>query len=234
MTPGGNDAVEYGMWEHPESVLYEVARGAQPDPLAVDQSLAGPVIDAVPFAKRRAVSYRQKMLNPVYVGAGLNWHLPAAVLPAGIVPKPGDVLVDGDRVRWTVQEAGRNKLGRTWKLVCLDLTLAHDLRDSVDVQRPGLSADAGGAVVRAWPPDGAGATTPYAAVPARVQLTREEPVDERGIRGMVRRYDVIVGAQMSVTLEDRVVWQGRYLDVVGYRQAQRVDELPVVEAVLKP
>lgn len=225
---------DWRAWSDLEPLTYLVTRGAQPDPLAVDQSLAGPIVDQVPFAKRRAVSYRQKMLNPVYVGAGLNWHLPAAVLPPGIVPKPGDVLVDQDGVRWTVQETDKNKLGQTWKLVCLNLILAHDLRDSVDVQRPGIGTDAGGAPVRAWPPDGPGSSTPYAAVPARVNLVREEPVDERGIRGMVRRYDVIVGVQMSVTLEDRILWGTQFLDVVGYRQAQRVDELSVLECVLKP
>ena len=56
-----------------------------------------------------------------------------------------------------------------------------------------------------------------------------DTADERGIRGSRIRYDVIVDRQIRVDEEDRVYWAGRYLEIRGLRNGERVDELPVLE-----
>lgn len=234
-----NLANDYLVWDGTESVSYEVTRGAQPDPLAANQGLAPPVVDTVPVALRRAVRQSQKLRNPVYAAFALTWHLPAAVVPQSVgTPHLGDVVVDQTGARWTVQEVDFNTLQSVWKLLTLNLTLALNLRDKVDVQRPGVTQGPGGENVRAWPPDPK-ASVPYAALPARLQLSQAATAEERGARDLERRYDVIVGKQVAVTLQDRLSWlpagatTPRYLDITGYREAQRVDELPAIEAVLR-
>lgn len=217
--PVGQD---YHAWDNVQEVRFEHARRA---------GAASPAV--LPVAKGRAVTKREKSPSGgVYLGFERNWLVPRAVLPANLEPAPGDVVVDGDGTRWTVLTCDQWAFNTVLRLGCVNLTLAHDLRDAVDVERAALSQDAAGAYVKTFPP--AGGTVAYGSLPCRVQLVQEEIDDQRGIRGFLRRYDVTVDRQVTVTNEDRLkLADGTYLDVVGYRNATRIDELPVIEALGK-
>ena len=221
-------ASDWRTWDQVESVGIEHARTGQL------------TTDAVPVAKRRNLTVKELAASGgVYTGLDRVWLVPQAMLPQGFGFKPADVVVDRAGVRWTVLQTDWGKYGQTWKLTCRDLVLAYDLRDTIDVERATIRYDQAGAPVKDFPP--AGGQSLYAQVPARVQLTGEEVTDQRGLRGPLRKYDVIVGRQVPLlSTEDRVKWtdpstkQVVYLDVLGLRQPERIEQLPVIEAEGRP
>lgn len=192
--------------------------------------------DTIPRAKRRNVRGREKSPSGgVYAGYEVRWHLPARLLAPEVRPKPGDVIIDQDGVRWTVLTVDRNRLGQTWALGCVDLVLANDLRDTIDVEEPTIEYDRAGAAVKRFPSsDPKGGRILYASVPARVQQVGQEQEDQRGIRAFLGKYDVIVGKQLAVTFEGRVKWGSVYLDIKGVRNPERIDELQVLECEARP
>lgn len=219
---------EHLTWDNVESVYLESDRGA-----SLDQRSRLSSTDFVPVAKRRALSRREQTPSAGgYTAGRLVWHIPAAVLTPGVVPKVGDVVIDFEQQRWTVTEADLQRNRQRWQLVCLNLSITYDLRDTIDVQRAALSHDAAGAPVKTFPP--AGGTVPYRALPCRVQLVSAGIVDARGIRGAQRTYTVIVDRQIAVDTEDRILWRGQVLDITGYRNPELITELPVLDAILKP
>ena len=181
-------------------------------------------------AKQRAVRGRERSPSGgVYLGHETRWHLPYVLLPEGVLPVPGWVVEEEDGTRWTVLTRDRNRRGQTCTLGCVDLVLAHDLRDTVVIERATISHDASGAAVKDdW--------RPLYTVRARVQLQEESPDEARGARYGRRRYQVIVDRQLPLldVAEDRLRWQPdtrtAYLDLMAYRQPERIDELPVLEA----
>lgn len=184
-------------------------------------------------AKRSSVRSRQQSPSGgVYVGAEINWRVPARLVPAGEMPKPADVIVDSEDTRWTVLTVERKRLQQTWLLGCVNLTLALDLRETILVERATIGYDGAGAASKSFPPHGGRVL--YTAQ-ARVQYTEGEVAEGRGVRAQRERYEVIVDRQMPDVdvAEDRVRWVDRgvtrYLDIVAYRRPERIDELPVLE-----
>lgn len=196
----------------------------------------------VAVAKKRPLKARELAASGgVYTALDRLWLLPNALIPAGYSPKPADVLTDSAGTRWTVLEAENTRNGSTWRLTCRDLVLALDLRDKIDVERAALSQDAAGAVVKLFPsgPAPNGGKLLFAAVPARVQLLTDEIKDERGIRGFSGTHAIIVGQELTgVTNEDRVALtvagKTTYYDIVGYHNATRIDELPILDVESRP
>ncbi|MES2342322.1 MAG: hypothetical protein V4597_11635 [Pseudomonadota bacterium] len=228
------------MWDHPVAVGYEVSHrstrqrdqsappGRYPSSTANDQ-------DTISWARFRASNRKEQMASGgVYTGEDKACLFPVAVLVPGFIPKPRDVVIDqDDGSRWTVLEANLGKLDQTWKLMTRNLALAHDLVDRIDVQRATLAYDDSGVAVKVWPP--AGGVTLYPQIPARVQLVAGQIVDERGLRGFSGSHQCFVDRELGdVTNEDRVLFQGRYYEVRGYRQAEMVDQLPYLELELVP
>ena len=238
-------ALDYLTWTNTESVRAERTRRGSP------------LADAVPVAKRRALRQRELAASGgVYTGLDRVFLVPAAVLAPGWLFEPADVLVTlppaaDAGTRYTVLEAQSGKRDQTWRLTCRNLALSTLLQDLVTVERAALSQDAAGAFVKRFPSEtnGSFGTNLYANLPARVQLLRNEVVDQRGVRAFVGRCAVIVGAQVAVTSEDRVLWSDtlgvagpaqtaadapRVLDIVGVHNARRIDELTVLDCELRP
>ena len=216
---------DYLTWDNTEAVTYQSRRAA-----------GGPKAP-IPVAKRRPLKKHELSASGgVYTGLDRVWIVPAALLPPGVVPKPADVLTDAKGTPWTVLEAAAAKTDQTWRLTSRDLVLAYDLRDMVNVERAAISYDAAGAAIKAFPTGSpSGGQVLYAGLPARVQLLTGEIAEERGIRGTERAYDVIVGGQVDDVseAEDRINWNGVYLDIVRLKNAERIDELPVLECKRK-
>jgi hypothetical protein len=188
---------------------------------------------AVPIAKGRNIRSRERSPSGgVYAGYERNWHLPARLLPEDFVPKIGDVITDGDGVRWTALTADFQRLKCRWQLGTVDLVLANDLQDTIYVERATVTYDGAGAPVKTYPTSGA----PLYALAARMQPITQEVADERGERYARGRWEAIVGAQVPLidVAEDRVRWVDRtgktvLFDLVGVRNGERVDELPVLD-----
>lgn len=185
-------------------------------------------------AKRRNLNAREKAAsNATYVGASLNWMIPTSLVTGPI--KPGDLITDGDGQIYTVLETDLRAFKSFWYLTCVNLAIAYDLQDLVDVQRATIILDGAGAAVKVFPPDGG--QTLYSSVAARVQPIEQEIREERGFRGPAIRYDVIVNQTATgISTEDRVLWTaiGKYLEIKRVRNPERIDELPILECELVP
>lgn len=216
-----NFEIDHLVWDNVEPVVLEESRrdGAARRHL-------------VAVAKRRNIRGREKSPSGgAYQGFEVNWHLPTTELPPGVVPIPGHVVEDRDGTRWTVLTATRNRHGQTHALGCVDLVLAHDLRDRLTIERPEVEYDRAGAAIKRWWPL-------HEDLAARVQPESSDVHDGHGVRGFQTRFRVIVDRDLVVTNEDRLkvtlAGETRYLDVTGYQQAERIDELPVILAELRP
>lgn len=249
-------ADDYLCWDNVSAVLYESAR-AVPSVADLPPRFDGatPAPPAPPSRNRRVYVHTSKRRNltrrelgasgGVYNALDQVWLIPEALMPEGMHSKPGDVVVELPDVlagtagpiadtmtgtRWTVLEAAWQKFRQTRRLTCRDLVLSYELRDSVTIERPALSYDGAGVPVKAFPSDATnpGGVVLYSKLPARAQLVSKEMADQYGIRGLEGKYRVIVSQEVDVTAEDRVVLaSGLILDIVGYENAQRIDELPV-------
>ncbi len=209
-------------WDNTEPVTYLVS------------SSAGKRRFEVAIAKGRNVRGREKSPSGgAYAGYERNWHLPQREIPEGEIPKPGDVIVDGDGNHWTALTAEWDRAKQRWQMGCVNLVLALDLRETIAIERAAVSYDTSGAVTKTFPP--AGGEVLY-TLAARVQWITDDSSDERGARYAKGHYDVIVGSQVPKLdlAEDRVNWTEPgtgatiYLDVIAVRNPERIDELPVL------
>ena len=189
-------------------------------------------LETVLRAKRRNLTFKEKAAsNAAYVGAQLIWLLPADLVTLGV--KPGDLITDADGSIYTVLETDLAALKSFWRLTTVNLSIAFDLQDAVDVQRATIILDGAGAAVKLFPPDGG--QTLISGLACRVQPTEEAIRDERGIRGPAVKYDVTISQSATgISTEDRLLWtaQGRYLEIRRIRNPERIDELPVMECEL--
>ena len=219
--------LDMAQWDMTESVYLESVRGP-----SMEQRELRSSTDFVSVAKRRNVTIREQAASGgVYTGSDVNWHIPATLLVSGVIPRVGDVVIDGKQRRWTVLEVQENHWGQHFKLTTRDLRIAHNLRDTIIIQRATIIKDAAGVNVKLFPPDGGSVT--YNNLPCRVQLISEQVLDERGIRGREGTYTITADRQIDVNTEDRILWGQLILDVVGYRQAELISDLPVLDALLK-
>jgi hypothetical protein len=186
-------------------------------------------------AFRRALTTREKAAsNGAYTGQDLVFLIPSpeSQKPDDHFPfKPGDVVVDAKLTSWTVLEAGSIAWTNLWRLVTRNLVLTHGLRNEVTILRPTITTHAGGHPVFSWGPD---ATKVVENLPARVQLMETTPDVLNDVDSAHERFTVILGQQVTLETEDRIVVtkgqrQGIALEWQAMRNADRIDELPVVE-----
>ena len=121
---------------------------------------------------------------------------------------------------------------------------AWQLLDTVSIEQATVTYDASGAAIKVWPPNGG--TVLYPSLAARCQLQSGDLVDERGVHGMQGTYTVFIDRQLAFTtslnefrmaVTASAAFPGTtlpvYLDIKGYRNAQRIDEFPQAECLLK-
>lgn len=196
----------------------------------------------VSTAKRRQLNKRELAERPIYSPSDQVWLIPDAMFPDGIQSKPGDVWVELPQdasdlleqtggTRWTVLQVAWLKFHSMRRLTCRNLVLELDLADTVTVERPAISFDAAGVAVKQFPSDpvNPGGVALYENIPASVDLMSKESAEAYGIRGLEASYKIIVGQELDVSEEDRVLLSnGLYVDIIGYQQAQRIDQLPAL------
>ena len=196
------------------------------------------VANGVTQAMRRAPTYKEMAAsNGAYTGQDLIWLIPAALL-TGAAPKPGDQVLDAKANAWTALETSLDAVGSVWRLVTRNLVIAWQLKDSISIEQSTISYDADGAATRTW-------AAIYSSLAARVQPRQSEIAEERGLRGQQIVCDVYLSQQVVIDVREcRVVWTDvsgfagtanavLYLDLISYRNAQQIGELPVLEARLK-
>lgn len=249
---------DYLSWDgvEPAGITYESARRAYPKPDPDPLLLKGPPVqpfdgarivnanqaDVISVAKRRALTRKELAASQgAYQAGDLVWLLPAAVLPSWLLadpPKPGDVVIprapQADAgSRYTALDVTAGKYLQTYRLTTRNLAIAYDLRDQIVIERPEHVTDESGAIRQLYPsgPPPNGGEVLYANLLCKVHLEHEDIAEERGIRGPRRVYSIIVSREVAVTNYNRVIlpWSGAILEIRGYHNAQRIDELPFLE-----
>ncbi len=202
--------------------------------------LAGTLVDTVAGALARQLTMQEKATSGgAYEGATLTWLLPRKNVQIGPL-KQADVVEanEGPHVGrvFTALQADLGCEQAFWRMVCVDLSIVHDLRDRITIERPTISYDASGVAVLTFPPDGGREV--YRNLKAKVQLISEDRAEERLIEGFRGTHTVTVEKQIVLEPYDRIKWVEAqttyYLDTVALRNPSRLDELPVVDARLKP
>lgn len=204
----------------------------------------GSVYDNIVAFPRQLSSREQEASDAAYVSATRLFNVPASQFASGFVPKEGDTITDPAGTVWTVLHHDLSAFDQWWDLTGLSLAIAYDLQDMIQIQRAAISYDAAGAVLKLWP-DGSpkGGQVLYPSMLANVQALTAEIVEERGIRDTKITHAVQVSQQIQVTNQDRikatklegvVLSQPIYLEIRGYHNPDRIDELSVLDCELLP
>lgn len=178
--------------------------------------------------KRRAISFRELAASAgVYTSSDRAWLIPSQVLPAGVVPRPGDVIRDGAGADWTVGEVTVGKFGLTHRCVCRNLALTNGLTSSGAIRRPAAAADAAGR-----PANATYATV--ATVTCRVQLEPSGAEDVFDKRASLNLYSAYLAEPLTVKAHDRFEADGVAYTVLGFDAPQRIWELMRLRLELIP
>ena len=192
---------------------------------------AGDVTKSLPLAKRRAPTFKELTASGgVYTSQDLVWLLPKKIVDAAGAdrPKPSDVIIDGDGVRWTILEAPLNTLRSTYRCTARDIILAADLRDTLTIKRPTATTtdNAGG---RAY-----SYASIYTSIACRFQEANAAIGNERGQRVTVKSYSVWVERRLYLTIEDQIVdGDGTIYEMKGWQDADRIDQLQRIDCERK-
>lgn len=183
---------------------------------------------AVPVALRNQPTFREREPTAgVYQGADITFIVPDTYLAPA--PKPGDQVRDTAGVTWTILSTALDHADAVHTLYGVALGLAAALRDTITVERATVSLDAAGAPSYAWAPVGA-----YTNIPARVQLQARTAAQQLGIDGVSEEYDIVVGQQLALQANDRIVWGALTLDIRDYQRPARITDLPLLKAYRQP
>lgn len=223
--------MDWWVWDGQEAIIFNSVRTGANGTVVAQQF---PVATAV----RHFLTKRELAASGgVYTGHDRHWFLPQALLPTSIRPKPADFITDSQGENWTILDDSHQDRGGTWKLTCRNLILAWQLNDTINIERAAISFDLAGAQVQAYPtgPAPNGGTVPYPNLRCRVQPEEEEIIEQLEVRGAGTHYRVIVAQQLIVDVQnDRINWQGTYLQLEKYINARRIDELPQLLASQLP
>ncbi len=223
-----------------ESLVYTSRRKA---------SAGGDQIATIPNVLRHEVSVKEASASGgAYASGDVLFHIHRTDLPKSIAElKMGDWLADDREVRYTVLAVNHQRRDRKqyqeFKVQARDLRIVFELEDVITIETPVMQLDATGAdKITNWEPK-------YKDLPCRVQKISEQVAEERAILGFKGSYLVTVDRELIVTNRDRInlgtpadrrrpAFAGgeanripaRYLEIVGYRAAESITEMPVIEA----
>lgn len=167
--------------------------------------------------------------NGAYTGQDVTYRFRAQ--DCTITPKPGDKVVYSGAV-WTVLQSQTIVWGRSHRLICRNLSIAYDLRDEVDIQRPAITRDTAGGLVKAWPPSGGRVV--YTGLKAKVQLLSEAKEEYLDVAGFTGQYSVYVDDQIVIQPTDRLKWGTIFLEIKTIRNPNQIAQLPVLDCVKVP
>ena len=215
---------DYRVWDLTEPITYyHVRRGA---------GGTAPDVEQIAVAKRRPINKKELAKSAgAYSGLDRVWLIPAPLI-VGEACKPGDQLQSKvtNAPLYTVLEADLNRHGNTWRLTTRDPIIAYNLRDTMNVETPmnlGQRGPAGAQAVKQW-------VTKYSAVVCRMQPEESQVADQRGQRGMVKRYICYLATPIDVTNEDRIAFGGVYYDITAVRNQESISDLMEIDCEKRP
>jgi hypothetical protein len=192
--------------------------------------------------KLRPVSLREQQASGgAYQAGDVILIVPQELVPAEWPPLPGDAWQDAAGNYYRVLNVQGSKFSggayQTWRVTGRNLALAYGLSERITIEQAGVTYDAAGTPQRLWPsgPGPQGGRILVQDLLCRIQPEDAVPTEGRGLRGQEVRYTIFLQRELpelDVRLA-RVWWpaRGLYLDILRYAQAERLEELPLLEAV---
>ena len=181
----------------------------------------------VAHALRQAVRTRESKQSAQSAqrppAADAIWHLPVAELAEA--PRPGDVILDADAVRWTILDVRQTMLGTRWRCVARNLALHHGLDAYVDVEKVTHVKGSGGADEPTWHVWKTGLRAKIRAQSAAVGQEQER---ERA----AARFTVFLAEDLALDHMHRIrAADGTIYAIVGWHKADRIDALMEIDTV---
>lgn len=215
-------STDYTVWDNLETVRVEVFQTVG----AAGTSETGTIT-----AKRRAITLREMQASGgAYCASDVKWIIPEKLNVASYTFRPGDLVVDADDRNWTILDVMQGKWQQTWQLTCRDLAIHHSLSDKITIQRSTpIRDELTGAWSRTWAPL-------HADLLCRVQPQAATVDDEAalGIGGETTSYTVFLSRNLAIDVREcRAVWDGKILDLQRLTMAERIGDLPQLEATLR-
>lgn len=168
----------------------------------------------------------------VYTTADKIWTVDADQL-CEVTPKPRDRIIDEQDLVWTVLRVSLSETLNFYKFLTRNLAIAADLADSLVIRVPAVGQGATAAATRDW-----SAAPKYNGIPGRAQPLRQDVFEDRGKMAVRTLYTVFLDRQIDPRNAagdwGRVEVNGLTLRILGYRDAERIDELPKLDCVLEP
>lgn len=199
------------------------------------RAAGSPYVDTNVHALPLAINSKEMATsNGVYRASDTVWHIPTREFVVTTKPKPGDTVTEWDGTVWTVLEVGHHALTGNWRCVARNLTVAYDLSQRITIEtcgtvENGIGKDVAAAMTQSW-------RDRYVNIPARMQPIQDELVTDQLQRGAQRRYTVFVDRELDVRNDagfDRIRFDGVLYAITGYRNAERIDMLPEIDALLE-
>jgi hypothetical protein len=158
--------------------------------------------------------------NGVYQAGDVSFSIRQSLLQQLGGAKPGDrVLRTSDGQTYTVLTAVPTVFTKIWDLVCRNLILANDLRQTGTLSRPSNAQDAAGR------PTLASYTTVAADIPCRVQPMGGTAGDVLDRRTIANRFTAFLGIQVEARAKDKFVVAGVTYTVLESKNPERIDAL---------
>jgi len=167
------------------------------------------------FYRRREISEKSPS-NGVYIGYRRTWFIPRTQL--SVAPNVADIYLAADGNPYTVLKIGTAGGQESWELSTIDLIIAANLKDQVNILAPTNTQDQAGIRVPNY-------SVAYANLACRFQPIeggREKNHDKLGFH---RFFTVILSQQVSVTTEYQVVSANVPYQIRGFAHPNRIDEL---------
>jgi hypothetical protein len=156
------------------------------------------------------------------VATDSDWHLPVAELefPPGI----GDVIIDGDKRRWTILEMELVMLQTRWKCFTRELAIAYGLEDTVTILKAEYASGGGNAEPswRIW----------RTGIRARIQPVAVKVVVIDSVRSSKETVRIFLEEDVELDHNHRIRGaNGSLYEITSITGIARLGELQTVEAV---
>jgi hypothetical protein len=174
-------------------------------------------------AKNRDESRRYINSDGQCIAADVDWHLPAAELATP--PSIGDAIIDGDGRRWTILELELIMLRTRWKCLARELSIAHNLDDTVAILKAEYAKSQAGAAEPTWQIWRTG-------VRARIQPVEVQVNVVHSAQCATSSYRIFLEEDLPLDQTHRIRnAEGTIFQITAVTGAARLGDLQTIEAV---
>lgn len=175
--------------------------------------------------KRRLTTSEAAASDGRYTASDVTWHLSTDELAEP--PAVGDFLRDCSGAKWAVLEVDESRRSGRWICRARKLEMAGGLDKTVRIQRATWSKGPSGDAVATW-------HDVLVNVPARIQPERTVVNVDQGRRDVTATHKIYLAVAIPLDEDHRIVHDEAAYRIVSQENAERIDQLAVVNAIEMP